>query len=58
MILKPENEIPNQVRDDKKVTIKFFCRAELVSASDLFFLSSAQVRLSIKGCLKDSEWVK
>ena len=40
-ILKPKTEIPKQVRDDKKTRTKLSCHAELVSASDLFFLLSA-----------------
>lgn len=56
--LKPEIEIPNQVLDDKKVTIKFFCHAELISVFDLIFSAFCSGVLSIKGCLKDLESVK
>jgi hypothetical protein len=39
--LKHKTEIPKQVRDDKKTRTKPSCHAELVSASDLFFLLTA-----------------
>ena len=38
---KPEAEIPKQVRDDKKTRTSPTCHAELVSASGLLFLLSA-----------------
>jgi hypothetical protein len=42
---KPKTEIPKQVRDDKKNRSELACHAELVSASDLFFLLSEDAPL-------------